>query len=32
MTLCAIGDNPELPEGGGVADDLTRDLYKPIPQ
>jgi hypothetical protein len=32
MTLCAIGDNPELPEAGGVADDLTRDLYKAIPQ
>jgi hypothetical protein len=32
MTLCAIGDNPDLPDNGGVADDLTRDLYKPIPQ
>lgn len=32
MTLCAIGDNPELPDKGGVADDLTRDLYRPIPQ
>lgn len=32
MTLCAVGDNPDLPDQDGVADDLTRDLYKPIPQ
>ncbi|HWM34411.1 MAG TPA: hypothetical protein VNR36_09270 [Pseudolysinimonas sp.] len=32
MTLCAIGDNPDLPEKGGIADDLTADLYQPIPQ
>jgi hypothetical protein len=31
-TLCAIGDNPDLPEAGGTAEDLTRDLYRPIPQ
>lgn len=32
MTLCAIGDNPDLPEKGGIADDLTSDLYQAIPQ
>ena len=30
-TLCAISDNPDRPEEGGVAEDLTRDLYRPIP-
>lgn len=31
-TLCAIGDNPDLPEPGGIAEDLTGSLYEPIPQ
>ncbi|MEO8263642.1 MAG: septum formation family protein [Pseudolysinimonas sp.] len=31
-TLCAILDDPDLPEQGGTSDDLTRDLYRPIPQ
>jgi hypothetical protein len=31
-TLCAIADNPDSPEVGGSSDDLTRDLYRPIPQ
>lgn len=31
-TLCAIADNPDAPDEGGTSDDLTRDLYRPIPQ
>lgn len=31
-TLCAIADNPDAPDLGGTSDDLTRDLYRPIPQ
>ena len=31
-TLCAVLDNPDSPEDGGVSDDLTRDLYRPIPK
>ena len=31
-TLCAILDDPDLPDKGGSSDDLTRDLYRPIPQ
>lgn len=31
-TLCGIADNPDSPEDGGTSDDLTRDLYRPIPQ
>lgn len=30
-TRCAILDNPEQPTKGGTSEDLTRDLYKPIP-
>jgi hypothetical protein len=29
-TLCAIHDNPDAPETGGSAEDLTSDLYAPI--
>ena len=31
-TLCAVLDHPDRPEEGGVSADLTRDLYRPIPQ
>lgn len=31
-TLCAILDDPDRPEKGGVSEDLTRDLYHPLPQ
>jgi hypothetical protein len=31
-TLCAILDEPDLPTTGGTSNDLTRDLYRPIPQ
>jgi hypothetical protein len=31
-TLCAILDDPDLPEKGGVSADLTRDVYRPIPK
>jgi len=31
-TLCAVFDHPDRPEDGGVSEDLTRDLYRPIPQ
>ncbi|CAN5496699.1 hypothetical protein BH09ACT4_BH09ACT4_08100 [soil metagenome] len=31
-TLCAVLDDPDLPETGGSSLDLTRDLYRPIPQ
>jgi hypothetical protein len=30
-TLCAILDNPDLPEAGGSSQDLTGDLYRQIP-
>jgi hypothetical protein len=31
-TLCAVLDHPDRPTLGGTSDDLTRDLYRPIPQ
>ncbi|MBX3194561.1 MAG: hypothetical protein R2717_06745 [Schumannella sp.] len=31
-TLCSISDDPDRPEAGGGAQDLTGDLYRPIPQ
>lgn len=31
-TLCSISDDPDVPEEGGTAEDLTQDLYRPIPQ
>jgi hypothetical protein len=31
-TLCAVLDHPDRPEPGGVSEDLTRDLYRPIPE
>jgi hypothetical protein len=31
-TLCAVLDHPDRPDVGGVSEDLTRDLYRPIPQ
>jgi hypothetical protein len=31
-TLCAVLDHPDRPEEGGVSEDLTRDLYRPIPE
>jgi hypothetical protein len=31
-TLCAVFDHPDRPEPGSGSDDLTRDLYRPIPQ
>jgi hypothetical protein len=31
-TLCAVLDNPDSPEAGGRSEDLTGDLYRPIPQ
>ncbi|MEO5921950.1 MAG: septum formation family protein [Pseudolysinimonas sp.] len=31
-TLCAVLDHPDRPEDGGVSEDLTRDLYRPIPE
>jgi hypothetical protein len=31
-TLCAIQDNPDSPETGGGSDDLTTDLYRPMPR
>lgn len=31
-TLCAVFDHPDRPEDGGVSEDLTRDLYRPIPE
>lgn len=30
-TLCAVLDHPDRPTDGGVSEDLTRDLYRPIP-
>jgi hypothetical protein len=32
FTLCAVLDHPDRPEPGGSSEDLTRDLYRPIPQ
>ncbi len=31
-TLCAVLDHPDRPEAGGSSEDLTRDLYRPMPQ
>jgi len=31
-TLCAILDDPDLPTTSGSSEDLTRDLYRPIPK
>ena len=31
-TLCGIFDHPDRPEQDGGSEDLTRDLYRPIPQ
>lgn len=31
-TLCAIYDNPEFPDEGGSAENVTIDLYSPIPE
>jgi hypothetical protein len=31
-TLCAVLDHPDRPTVGGSSEDLTRDLYRPIPQ
>jgi hypothetical protein len=31
-TLCAVFDHPDRPDDGGGSEDLTRDLYRPIPQ
>jgi hypothetical protein len=31
-TLCAVLDHPDRPDAGGVSEDLTRDLYRPIPE
>jgi hypothetical protein len=31
-TLCAVFDHPDRPEEGGSSEDLTRDLYRPMPQ
>jgi len=31
-TLCAVLDHPDRPDDGGVSEDLTRDLYRPIPE
>jgi hypothetical protein len=31
-TLCAVLDHPDRPDEGGVSEDLTRDLYRPIPE
>ncbi len=31
-TRCAVLDDPDRPETGGVSADLTEDLYRPIPQ
>ena len=32
VTLCAVYDNPKLPDDGGESEDLTRDLYRPMPK
>jgi hypothetical protein len=31
-TLCAVLDHPDRPDEGGSSEDLTRDLYRPMPQ
>jgi hypothetical protein len=31
-TLCSVLDHPDRPENGGSSEDLTRDLYRPMPQ
>jgi hypothetical protein len=31
-TLCTVLDHPDRPEVGGSSEDLTRDLYRPIPE
>jgi hypothetical protein len=31
-TLCTVLDHPDRPDDGGVSEDLTRDLYRPIPE
>jgi len=31
-TMCAVLDNPDTPDKGGTSEDLTTDLYRPIPQ
>ncbi len=31
-TLCSVLDHPDRPEDGGSSEDLTRDLYRPMPQ
>jgi hypothetical protein len=31
-TLCSVLDHPDRPEQGGQSEDLTRDLYRPMPQ
>jgi hypothetical protein len=30
-TLCAVLDNPDVPDEGGASADLVGDLYQPIP-
>jgi hypothetical protein len=32
VTLCAVFDHPDRPVEGAGSEDLTRDLYRPIPQ
>lgn len=31
-TLCAVLDNHDIPDDGGQSEDLTTDLYRPLPQ
>ena len=31
-TLCAVLDNHDIPKEGGRSEDLTVDLYRPLPQ
>lgn len=31
-TFCAVLDDPDRPDKGGTSEDLTRDLYRPIPE
>jgi len=31
-TLCAVLDNPDVPKEGGKSEDLTTDVYHPMPQ
>jgi hypothetical protein len=31
-TLCAVLDNHDIPDEGGQSENLTSDLYRPLPQ